>query len=288
MNPVDLALAAAGRTYAAVSRDGRSSRGARILVIGLFAVTAIWVLVIGLTPTPMDISFADLRAGNYAARTSWLRLEGDLEPSDVTSQGYIGYVLRDEADPSQAVTILSPTPLPTGHTDVTGSPLGGVRAPGTFEAFYAQFPTEPPRNDPWLLVALPTLIALVLLLGERVGYPVMRRESAARASSATALGAEETISAEWNGRIGGEEVPSAAARPCTVAVTRNDEIAMLSVTDSGGVRQVPVRRATPKASGRACRIRGCRPGLEVHATGSDIVFEFDSVGDRDRLAASLV
>jgi len=73
-----------------------------------------------------------------------------------------------------------------------------------------------------------------------------------------------------------------------VAVTRDAEIALLSVTDSGGVRQVPVRRATPKASGRACRTRGCRPGLEVHATGSDIVFEFDSVGDRDRLAASLV
>src|SRR4029450_6614206 len=101
MNPVDLALAAAGRTYAAVSRDGSASRGARILVIGLFAVTAIWVLVIGLTPTPEDSSFAALRAGNYATRTSWLRLEGDLEPSDVTSQGYIGYVLRDDADPSQ-------------------------------------------------------------------------------------------------------------------------------------------------------------------------------------------
>ena len=288
MTPVDLGLAAAGRTYAAVSRDGRASRGARFLVIALFAVTVIWVLVIGLTPTPMPISFADLREGHYASRESWLRLEGDLEPSDVTTQGYIAYVLRDSADPSQAVTILAPSPLPTGHTQVTGQPLGGVRAPGTFEALYADVPPEPARSDPWLLVALPTLVALVLILGERAGYPVMRAESPARASGATPLGAGETIAAEWNGQIGNEEVPSASARPCTVAVTGDEEVAMLVLTDVGGVRQVPVRRATPKASGRACRIGGCRPGLEVHATGSDIVFEFDSVADRDRLAASLV
>ena len=71
-------------------------------------------------------------------------------------------------------------------------------------------------------------------------------------------------------------------------VSGDGEVALLSVTDVGGTRDVPVQRVTPKISGRACRVGGCRPGLEVHATGSDIVFEFDSVADRDRLAASLV
>jgi hypothetical protein len=287
VTPVDLGLAAAGRAYAAVSRDGHASRRARLVIIGLVAVTAIWVLVISLTPTPMEISFADLRDGHYPSRESWLRLEGELEPSEVTSGDYIGYVLRDSGDPTLAVTVLAPSPLPTGHTDVTGQPLGGVRAPGTVEAIYADVPTEPARDDPWLLIALPAVGGLMLGLGERVGYPVMRAESADRRSPATPLATDQTIAARWNGSIGGEEVPKAEARACTVRVTGDSEIAVLSVTDGSGTREVPIRRATRTVSGRACRIGGCRPGLEIHATGSDIVFEFDSVEDRDRLAASL-
>jgi hypothetical protein len=285
MTPLDLGLAAAGRTYAAVSRGGRASRGTHLLIMALFAVTVIWVFIIGLTPTPMDISFADFRAGHYQSRESWLRLTGDLEPSDVTTQGYIAYVLRDTADPSLAVTILTPTPLPTGHIDVTGQPLGGVRAPDTFEAVYADVPAEPARHDPWLLVALPALIALVLTLGARVGYPVMRSES--RAGRGSPLAPGETLAACWSGQIGSDEVPMGQGRDARVGVTTEGEIATLSITDPGGSRQIPVRRATPKVSGRACRLGGCRPGLEVHATGSDIVFELDSAEDRDRLYTSL-
>jgi hypothetical protein len=246
------------------------------------------VLVIGLTPTPMDISFADLRDAHYQSRESWLRLVGELEPSDVTTQGYVAYVLRDSADPTLAVTILASSPLPTGHTDVTGQPLGGVRAPGTFDAVYADVPAEPARQDPWLLIALPALAGLFLGLGERVGYPVMRAETSKRARTALPLAAEEAISAHWNGSIGGKEVPKGEARACTVRVSGDSEVALLSVTDEGGTREVPIRRATPKVSGRACRVGGCRPGLEIHTTGSDIVFEFSSAADRDRLATSLV
>jgi hypothetical protein len=285
MTPLDLGLAAAGRTYAAVSRGGRASRGTRFLIIALFALTVLWVLIIGLTPTPTDISFEDVRTGQFQSRESWLRLEGDLEPSDVTTQGYIAYVLRNSADPSQAVTILASSPLPTGHTDVTGQPLGGVRAPGTFEAIYADVPAEPARHDPWLLVALPALFALFLVLGARVGYPVMRGES--RATRASPLAGDETVAVQWSGRIGSEEVAMGRGRDGRVSVTGDGEIATLMVTDERGTRQVPVRRTTPKLSGRACRIGGCRPGLEVHATGSDMVFELDSAEDRDRLYASL-
>ena len=286
MTPVDFGLAAAGRAYAAVSRDGHATRGARLVIFALFAITAIWLLIISLTPSPMEISFADLRDGNYPSRESWLRLEGELEPSEVTSGDFIGYVLRDSSDPTLAVTVLAPSPLPTGHTDVTGQPLGGVRAPGTVEAVYADVPTEPARDDPWLLIALPALAGLGLGVGERVGYPVMRVESA-RPAMATPLATDETIAADWNGSVGREEVRKAEARACTVRVTGDGEVALLSVTDVGGTRDVPIRRGTPKVSGRACRIGGCRPGLEVHAPGSDIVFEFDSVEDRDRVAASL-
>ena len=288
MTPIDLGLAAVGRSYAVVSRGGRSNRGIRVLVIGLCAVTAIWVLVISLTSTPMETSLADLRAGIYPSRTSWLRLEGDLEPAEVTTAGYTAYVLRDTSDPSLAVTVLASSPMPTGHADVTGHPLGGVRAPGTFEAFYADATTEPPRHDPWLLVALPALLGLLLLLGERIGYPVMRGESPKGPLAAAPLRPGEEITARWNGQIGREDLPQGDTRACSVAVDDEGEVALVRVRDEGGMRNVPVRRSTPKVVGRVCRTSGCRPGIEVHGTGSDIVFEFDSAADRDRLAASVI
>jgi hypothetical protein len=288
MTPIDLGLAVAGRSYVAVSRGGRSSRGMRLLVIGLFAVTSIWVLVISLTSTPMETSLADLRAGLYPSRTSWLRLEGELEPAEVTTEGYTAYVLRDTSDPSLAVTVLASSPMPTGHADVTGQPLGGVRAPGTFEAFYADATTEQPRHDPWLLIALPALLGLLLVLGERIGYPVMRRESRNGALAAAPLRPGEEVGARWNGQIGSEAPPAGEARACSVAVDDQGEVALVRIRDEGGTRHVPVRRATPKVVGRVCRTNGCRPGIEVHGTGSDIVVEFDSAADRDRLAASVI
>jgi hypothetical protein len=116
----------------------------------------------------------------------------------------------------------------------------------------------------------------------------MRAATAKRPPVATPLAAGEAIAAQWNGSIGGEEVPKAEARACTVRVAGDSEVALLFVGDEAATREVPVRRLTPKVSGRACRIGGCRPGLEVHAAGSDIVFEFETVEDRDRLAASLI
>ena len=178
--------------------------------------------------------------------------------------------------------------MPTGRADVTGQPLGGVRAPGTFEAFYADPTTEPARHDPWLLIALPALLGLLLLLGERIGYPVMRGESRNGPLAAAPLRPGEEIGARWNGQIGSEDLPLGEARACSVAVDDEGEVARVRIRDEGGVRSVAVRRSTPKVVGRVCRTNGCRPGIEVHGTGSDIVLEFDSAADRDRLAASVL
>ncbi len=287
MTVIDLALAVAGRSHALVSRGGRSSGRARLLVVALFVLPAIALVIIGLTPIPLERTFEELRDGLYPERTSWLRLEGDLQPADVTSEGYEAYILRDPTNDELAVTILAPGPLSTGHVEVTGHPLGGVRAPGTFEAFYADPVTEPARHDPWLLIALPALIGLGLLLGERIGYPVMRGESRKGPLAAAPLRPGEEMTARWSGRIGSEELLSGEARSCSVAVEDEGEVALVRVRDEDGARQVPVRRATPKVVGRVCRTNGCRPGVEVHGTSADIMFEFESTADRDRLAASV-
>jgi hypothetical protein len=288
MTVIDLALAVAGRSHAVASRGGRSTGRARLLVAALFVLTAIPIVIIALSPIPLERTFEELRDGLYPDRSSWLRLEGDLQPSDVTSEGNVAYVLRDSRNPDLAVTILAPGPMPTGHVEVTGHPLGGVRAPGTFEAFYADPSTEPARHDPWLLIALPALLGLLLLLGERIGYPVIRGESQKVPLAAAPLRPGEEVAARWNGQVGSEDLPLGEARACSVAVDDEGEVALLRIRDEGGTRHVAVRRTTPKVIGRVCRTNGFRPGIEVHGTGSDIVFEFDSAADRDRLAASVV
>ena len=259
-----------------------------MVVAALFALTVIPLVVIALSPIPLERTFEELRDGLYPDRSSWLRLEGDLLPADVTSQGYVAYILRDPRNADLAVTILAPGPMATGHVEVTGHPLGGVRAPGTFEAFYADSTTEPARHDAWLLIALPALLGLLLLLGERIGYPVMRGESRTGWLAAAPLRPGEEITARWNGQIGSEDLALGVARACSVAVDDESEVALVRVRDEGGTRHVPVRRATPKVVGRVCRTNGCRPGIEIHGTGADIVFEFDSAADRDRVAASVI
>lgn len=288
MTPIDLALAVAGRSHAVVSRGGRSTGRARLVVAVLFLLTAIPILVIALSPIPLERTFEELRDGLYPDRSSWLRLEGDLQPSDVTTAGYVAYILRDRQNAGLAVTILAPGPMPTGHVEVTGHPLGGVRAPGTFEAFYADPMTEPARHDPWLLMGLPALLGLVLLFGERIGYPVVRGESRTGPLAVAPLRPGEEIAARWNGQIGSEDLRLGEARACSIAVDNEGEVALMRVRDEVGTRHVPVRRATPKVVGRVCRTSGCRPGMEVHGTSSDIVFEFDSAAVRDRLAASVL
>jgi hypothetical protein len=169
---------------------------------------------------------------------------------------------------------------------VTGQPLGGVREPGTFEAFYADVPTEPARRDPWPLFVLPALVALFLIAGERSGYPVVRGERR-RGSPPPPLGPDDHVAARWSGRIAAEQVPAEAARPCMAAVAGDAGTFTLTVTDEHGAHAIAIRRAAPRTVGRICRTSGCVPGIEIHATGSDIVLEFGARTDRDRLAAAM-
>jgi hypothetical protein len=285
MRITDRGLTSLGWLHAVVSRDGQAERRVGLLVAALMGVSAGITFLISVTPTPLELSFEDLREGRYRDRTSWLRLEGDLRPAGESSQGELLYTLHDPADDAAAVTIIASGRLPTGHLDVTGRPLGGIRLPGTFEAVYADVPTEPARRDPWPLILSPAGLAFVLLLGARIGYPVMRRERA-KGPRVTVPGPDEPTAARWNGRIGGDDLPSGEGRTCTVTVARELDKTMLSI-DDGIVRRVVVAHASPKVVGRVCRIDGCRPAVEVHAPSADLILEFGSVIDRDRVAAAV-
>jgi len=288
MSLLDRVLVAAGRADAAVSRKGRSPNRGRIVILGLFLASALPTLAISLISIPSEKTFEDIRTNNYRG-LGWLRLEGDLRDAGI-DDGRYQYTLHDPADDSIAITIYAPAPLPTGATQVTGTVRTDRKLPGTVAAFYADAVTEPARHDPWLLIATPALIALFLIVGGRVGYPVVRRQRRSDASrtSPSPLEPGETMGARWSGWLQGEERSLDDSNVCSIAVSGEADVRNLTVVDERGSRTLVTRRNSPRPLGRVCRVGGCTPHLEIHAPGADVVFEFASAGDRDRLAASLV
>ena len=288
MTPLDGVLVAAGRAYSALSGAGRSTTRARLVMVALVLVSVLTVLAISLITTPSETTFEDLEAGRYRG-LGWLRLEGDLRDAGRDNNGRYVYTLHDPANETIAVTVYAPGPLPTGQTQVTGRARTDERLPGTFDTFHADAVTEPARHDPWLLIAVPALVAAFLAVGARVGYPVVRRQnrSARELANHRRLAPDETIAARWSGRLVGEERDLDDPGACTVAATGEGDVASLTVADERGPRTVVVGRSSPKPVGRVCRVRGCTPHLEVHAPSGDVVLEFASAADRDRLAATL-
>lgn len=287
MTLLDRVLVAAGRSYAAISHGGRSPVRARVLIVMLLLLSLVTTVAISLISIPSEKSFDDLRERRYRD-LEWLRLEGDLREGGRDDGRHV-YVLHDPANPTVAVTVYAPGPLPTGATQVTGQQRNDARLEGTFDTFYADAVTEPARHDPWPLIALPALFALFLIVGGRAGYPVVRREDRpTRAEAGTRpLATDEKVAARWSGWLQGEIQPLDKPRDSTLAVGRDAEVSTLTVVDALGARSLVVRRASPRPVGRVCRVRGCTPHLEIHAPGGDVLFEFGSVEDRNRIAEAL-
>ena len=290
MRLFDLALAVAGRVAASIS--ARGPWVTRAVIAGLLAGTLIPVMILfAFTRVPTEVTFADLKAGFLPPMTSWLRLEGELRPvpDDVQpASGDVPYVytLSDPTNDRLAVSVESDAPLETGHTQVTGEVSGAGSVPGTVATITADVPAEPIRHDPWLLFALPAMLAIPVVVGLRTGYPVVRGDppSPYRAGP---LRLDESLAARWSGRIGSDSAPREAMRPCTITVTADVDVCQVSVADASTARTVATRRASPKRRLRVCWTDGCKPSLEIHAPAADLLLTFDKVIDRERFAATL-
>jgi hypothetical protein len=278
----DRAVALAGRF--SVSLQRRSAWAPWAVVGGLLIGSLIPVLIVGSTKQPTDISLADLESQRIPALTSWFRLEGDLRA--VSHDGLYIYTLHDPQDDRRAVTVVSEAPLVTGHADVTGRIASESAVAGTFQSIQADVPTEPARHDPWLLFSLPAILAIAVLAGFRVGYPVVRGDPAA-GSRALPLRPDESVAARWSGRIGNERATLEQMRPCFIAVAQGVDVCHVTIDDAGTIRKVSVRRAAFRRRMRICWTSGCRPAVEMHGPSADLLLTFDKPAERDRLLASL-
>ena len=290
MTPLDLGTAAAG--WLAATLDRRvTRRGTLLIVICLVAVSVIWTYLIGSSPRPTDLSFEDIRTGSIPAMTSWARVEGDLRPYPNSDSLY---ELHDTADPSLYLIVISDAALPLGHQVMTGriSPTSGVTT-GNIGSLEPDIPAVPKQNEPFAIIWLPAGLAAIILLGRRLGYPVVRRErSTLLHAPPLALG--ERLRARRSGRIGSEDVSRAEAIACEVEVRRGgDAHELVLVDDAPGPVDRPaeqvirVRPSVPTVRLKICRATDCDRGVLVHAQSADLVLVFRERSDRDRLVTSL-
>jgi hypothetical protein len=109
--------------------------------------------------------------------TTWVRLEGDLRSTDPSGSLY---ELHDPRDDSTYLVVTAEAPLSIGHTIVTGriSPTGG--ATGNVGTIDADVPAVPRVDEPIWLYLTPAVIGIVIGIGLRAGYPVVRRERRSR------------------------------------------------------------------------------------------------------------
>ncbi len=284
MTPLDLALAAAGWLHATVSRNGKAKTVPWLLAIGLLTASAIPAYLIGSTPTPAAISFADLQAGRLPAQTAWFRLEGELR---VAADGEGRYTIHDPADADRFVTVVSAAPLEPGFNQVTGRISGARSVPGSFATLRADVPIEPARRDPWLLYALPALLVIPLVVGASVGYPVVRREDRPREGQGEPLSDGTTVPARWTGWVGNDQAGLRDLRPCTVSIARDGDIRRMTISEGATTRTILVRADAANPRIRLCRLGGCLPGLEVHGQAADVTLVIKERALRDRLAATL-
>ena len=287
MTPIDAALAIAGKLAVSIERRAGGSRRATWgLAVGLVSVSAITTLIIGSSQRPTDLTFEDVRLVRIPAMTSWVRLEGELR---IRTDAFGEHdELHDTRDDSLYVIVTSPVPLAAGHTVVTGQLSAGGSPPSNIGSIDADFPAVPKANEPFGLILLPAAFGIVVALGIRLGYPIVRRDRAAR-PDAVPLRPGERLPARWSGRVASEAV-GRDGMPCSIALdpaSGLSDLSDLSIAEAHRTLTVRLRRAAPFRQVRVCRVTGCKPGLELHSATADVLLVFGDRAARARLAASL-
>jgi len=288
MTPVDLVLAAIGAIAHVARRAVRGSRrGIWAVVAVLFLASLIPTLAIGTSQRPTDLTFEDVRLQRIPALTTWIRLDGVLDAIGTSTSTV--YHLHAADDALHYLIVTADRPLEPGPQVMTGRLGLGVQGSGTIGFLDADIPAVPRRDEPFQLILLPAVLAIVIVVGMRLGYPVVRRE---RRDESTGIGPRtlrDALAARWSGRIGSVQVPHIGAVPCRVSLVPDPtlpDMFDLTIVDADATRVIRLRRAAPSHPVRLCRVTGTAPGLEFHAQNADCLLSFEDRATRTRLMAA--
>jgi hypothetical protein len=293
-------------------RFGRSGprRAAPYAVAGLLVLLAAAPIAAPmLDPQPQDVTIQDIIDNLVTEATGWVRLRGEVVPLPESPTGQPGAyaLLVDAADTLQAIVLTADVPpataestMVTGH--VVGASLTVEEVP--FEATVYGTPpvvvtdriveldgvAKPGRATWWPLSILPVVLAVLLVIGARSGYPIFRPTTEVDVLS-TPLGPGERLPAAWGGRLGSNERDLGDPGAALLVVRpgpKGNVLTAQPLPDDDGPAPQPVAIGGGWTSGRVGYVYTATesvPALIVRAEIVDATFLFARTGERDRVAA---
>lgn len=292
----------------------RLGRAPVVAVAAILAVLAAAPLVMPfLDPQPEDAVVQQIFDGAVAHPEGWIRLHGRVVPLPESPTGEPGpwALLVDAEDTLRAVVLRPAEPLEAAESTT----ITGRLAPATVatEAVQEQLPIEatvfgtppqivpdgivtldaaptPERVVPWWLSLVPALLAIMLAIGARVGYPLFRPSVEVDVLSAP-LTVGERIPAAYGGQVG-PNVRDLADPGGALFVMRRaptgDVLTAQPLPDDGGVAPQPVTVGGSWTSGRigyVFTVTETVPALRLRTELVDATFLFARTTERDRVAA---
>lgn len=256
-----------------------------LIAIGLAVLSAIPTLVIATTPYPWTVTIEQLEQGEFEGMPTWVRVRGELRPIEDAPPTRMNLV--DPSDAERFLTVEFEGPMPPGPAEVTGRIYTDVRPEfGGIAGLHADAGAVPEEDKPWPLILAPLALALVLLAGVRLGYPVLRPDRV-RSVAADAGVPAGGIPVRWYGHLGGREADAEDAVPAHVTLQSSGDLWQLQIHDTGGVADAGVRRGGQGLRAvRACTPSGCLPALQLLASNAQVVLLFGDGEPRDRLFAT--
>ncbi len=302
--------------YAAMQLDRwlrrllRGVGGVPLLIFALLVGAAIPPIVEGSEQQPLMQSVDELRDG-VSALAGWVRMRGEITtlspPRDIEQSFEVRSLLVEPS--GDAVLLLSHDPLDhlseitgrvsqSGNAGETARGIGGPRFPAGEIDVIGRYlvrvddPIVPPENRSWWLVWLLLGSALLLFVGYRLGYPIIRvrrDEMAAGAGRPLAVGEELPVRLIDPGE---ETGPRLRGSWSTLRrLPRNDpgdpyfEMRVQSQPRPILFKRHRWSRAMP---GTITTLRERVPIVHLHDWGIEVLLGLRSEADRDRLLASFV
>jgi len=300
-----------GRPFRALPL-GRLRAGPPLLVAILLAgVAAVPIVLPLLDPQPEDVTVQQIFDGATTHPDGWIRLEGRVVPLQSSPTGERGRyaLLVDAVNTLRAVAVRTDSRLDgTASAQITGilSPAVAVAVEEELplEATVAGTPPQvvpdrivvldatakPERQMAWWLAIPPLILAFLILVGVRAGYPVFRPTTEIDVL-VNPLGVGERVPTAYGGRIGSSVRPLSDPGGALLLVRRGTSGSMLTaqpLSDDGGVAPAPVQIGGSWTSGRIGAVHTLTetvPALEVRSELVDATFLFARNAERDRVAA---
>lgn len=277
----------------------------------LVIVAALPIVIPQLDPQPQDATVQEVVDGAVTEPAGWIRLQAHvivpLSEAPTDERGRYG-LLVDETDELRAIVLRSEQPITADEsTAITGhlaeatvvveedlpieATVAGTPPTVVPDRLLELDPTpKPVRVVLWPLSIPPLLLAAMLVVGSRVGYPVFRTTSEIDVLTGP-LGPGERLPAAYGGRIGPNVRALADPGGALLLVRRGPKGNLLTaqpLADDGGVAPAPVTIGGSWTSGRigyVYTVSETVAALLIRSELVDATFLFARRAERDRVAA---